>query len=828
MYLPTVRGLKRPMRSPITNLLAILLLLPATANGQVVRGQLLNGETGLPLEGAMIVLQGSAGEEATVLSNASGRFFLRAPSAGVYTIRADRIGHASTVSDPIELAVGDTVDVRMVAEIDAIALEGLHVAGERRCEIRPEAGRAVATVWEEARKALAAAALTEESGFYRYRTIRFQRELDERGRRVLSEQRRASQGYQRAPFESLPAETLVSEGFIRPDPDGDLYFAPDAKVLLSDPFLDTHCLGITAGQGESAGLLGVVFEPTEGRDLPEIRGVVWIDPASGELRYLDYTYENLDPALRHDAVGGKVVFQGLPNGTWIVTEWRIRMPNAALAPDFRGGRQLILAGIREVGGEVDRVQDQAGRTVLEATRATLAGVVLDDTGLVPIAGATVRLVGTQSTTESDSAGSFNLTGLSEGIYSVTFSHPSVPSLAGFPHPVEVEVSAGEVASVRLVAPKVSEFLEAACGESERPEGSATLTGSVTDGETGGPLPGATVRILWSDYRFRGTGVARAGGGQIQTMLGIQEEGLEGQTDSSGRYLACAVPSDHPLRVEAEAADLTSGVVSVRVPPGSRLLSQDLNILRSGTGSLVGLAVDLEDQGPLEGVRLVLEDLGVGTFSDENGRFLLGDIPLGRHILRAEMLGRHSVTDTIQIRPDRPLQMEIRLPPEALAVPGITVEVFSQIDREIRTEGFTGATLDRLTPVEMDELRDQTTNIVDVIRRMGSPRIRITEFGPQGFPLGFCMTWSRRRPSLRHELGGGGCQPMLIVLDGHPINGGPQIPPSALLLQMDPEEIESVRVLSPVQAEFRYGIDGSYGALVIETRRGGRDAGEPDR
>jgi hypothetical protein len=46
--------------------------------------------------------------------------------------------------------------------------------------------------------------------------------------------------------------------------------------------------------------------------------------------------------------------------------------------------------------------------------------------------------------------------------------------------------------------------------------------------------------------------------------------------------------------------------------------------------------------------------------------------------------------------------------------------------------------------------------------------------------------------------------------------------------MDPEEIESVRVLSPVQAEFRYGIDGSYGALVIETRRGGRDAGEPDR
>jgi hypothetical protein len=640
----------------------------------------------------MIVLQGPAGEEGTVLSNASGRFFLRAPGAGTFTLRADRIGHASTVSDPIDLAIGDTVDVRMVAEIDAIALEGLEVSGERRCEIRPESGRAVATVWEEARKALAAAALTDESGIYRYRTIRFQRELDERGRRVLSEQRRASQGYQRAPFESLPAETLVSEGFIRPDPEGDLYFAPDAQVLLSDPFLDTHCLGLTTGRGESAGLLGVAFEPTDDRDLPEIRGVVWIDPASGELRYLDYTYENLDPALRHDAVGGKVVFQGLPNGTWIVTEWRIRMPNAALAPDFRGGRQLILAGIREVGGEVDRVQDQTGKTVLEATRATLSGVVLDHTGLAPLAGASVRLVGTQTTTESDSTGSFNLPGLSEGVYSVTFSHPSVPSLAGFPRPMEVELSSGEVASVRLVAPEVSEVLEAACDDSERPDGSATLTGLVTDGETGGPLPGAVVRILWSDYRFRGTGVARASGGQVQTMLGIQEEGLQGQADASGRYLACAVPSDHPLRVEAESGDLTSGVVSVRVPPGSPLLNQDLTIVRSGTGTLVGLAVDLEDQGPLEGVHVVLEDLDVGTFTDENGRFLLGEIPLGRHILRAEMLGRHSVIDTIRIRPDRPLQMEIRLPPEALEVPGITVEVFSQIDREIRTEGFTGATL----------------------------------------------------------------------------------------------------------------------------------------
>jgi hypothetical protein len=772
----------------------------------------------------MVVLQGPAGDLATVLSNAAGRFLIRAPGTGSFSVRADRIGHASTLSDLFSLAPGDTVDLRMVAEVRAIQLEGLEVSGERRCEIRPEAGQAVATVWAEARKALAAAALTDETGYYRYRTIRFSRELDVEGRRVLSEQRRASQGYQAAPFESLPAETLVAEGFMRPDPEGDLYFAPDAKALLSDPFLDTHCLALTSGRGETAGLLGVSFEPVEGRELPEIRGVVWVDPATGELLHVDYTYENLDPALRSNAVGGKVAFQGLPNGTWIVTEWRIRMPSAALAPDYRGGRQVVLAGIREVGGEVDRIQDQAGETVMETERATLTGVVLNETGLAPLSGATVRIVGTQASATTQADGSFTLPGQSGGIYSVRFSHPTIPALGGLPEPVEVELRVGEMATVRMVAPPLSRILEVACGSEERPEEAAALTGLVTDGETGEPIPGAVVRVLWTDYRFRGTGVAGAGEGGFQTLLGMQEDGLQGLTDENGRYLACAVPADHPLRVEAEASDLTSGIRTVRVPVEAPLFQQDLSIVRSGTGTLVGIAVDWEDQGPLEGVRVMLEDLNLGTLTDEEGRFLLGDIPLGRHVLRAEMLGRTPVTDTVRIRPDRPVQMEVRLPPVALAIEGITVEVFSRPAMEARTEGFTGVNLDRITPEEMDVLRVKTYNIVDVIRQMGSPRIRITEAGPQGFPLGFCMTWSRRRPSLAHEAAGGGCQPMLIVLDGLPIQGGPQLPASAIVLEMDPEEIEAVRVLSPIQAEFRYGIDGGFGALVIETRRGARGGG----
>jgi hypothetical protein len=308
------------------------------------------------------------------------------------------------------------------------------------------------------------------------------------------------------------------------------------------------------------------------------------------------------------------------------------------------------------------------------------------------------------------------------------------------------------------------------------------------------------------------------------MVGMQDEGLQGVSDARGRYLACAVPVEHPLRLEGEAGGLTSGLLILQVPASREFLSRDLTIVREGSGTIVGLVVDLMDQGPLEGARVTLTDLNLGTLSDENGRFSLGDVPLGIHVLEAEMLGRKAVLDTIQVRPDRPLQLEVRLPPEAMELEGITVEVFSTLEREIRTEGYTGARVDRVSPERMDELRDRVRNIVDIIRQMGSPRIRITEWGPQGFPMGFCMTWHRRRPTVRDIQTGNTCQSMLIILDGQPFSGGTQLPPSEFILDMDPEEIESVRVLSPVQAEFRYGIEGGNGALIIETGRGGREGG----
>ena len=49
------------------------------------------------------------------------------------------------------------------------------------------------------------------------------------------------------PIESRPVEVLLDGGRVVRKSGGNRYFGPDAHVLLSDEFLDTHCMQLRAG-----------------------------------------------------------------------------------------------------------------------------------------------------------------------------------------------------------------------------------------------------------------------------------------------------------------------------------------------------------------------------------------------------------------------------------------------------------------------------------------------------------------------------------------------------------------------------------------------------
>jgi hypothetical protein len=352
----------------VVMVLATLLVAPVVA--QTIRGVVVEVGAGTPVGGAMVVLVDSGGVvERRVLTDGLGRYVLEPEALGVHSIRVDRIGYESVSTGSFTVGqegVTKNIDVA----VQAIELPGLDVYGSRRCQVRPAEGQATAELWEEARKALQATAWTLDQGVYTYTLLNYTRALDRRGVRVLDERREFIHGRSHVPYESLPAEQLVEGGFVQTSEDGSTsYFAPDAAVLLSDPFLDTHCMRL---KDDPDALVGLELEPIPGRRLPDIEGTLWVDRTTGYLERLDFRYVNL-PAGTGE-LGGEVVFGGLPNGTWVVREWRIRMPRIGVR--ITTGR-VERVGYRDEGGIVWQIIDRDGTTLLEATAPPLDSLGLE-------------------------------------------------------------------------------------------------------------------------------------------------------------------------------------------------------------------------------------------------------------------------------------------------------------------------------------------------------------------------------------------------------------------------------------------------------------------
>ena len=556
-----MRGSWAPGAIGIPLFLFLMGVNASAAGGQVVRGRLLDTDGSTAVGGAMMSLvDGREREFDRNLTRESGLFQLAAELPGRYRVKADRIGYATAYSDYFEIAAGDTIVVDIVARVEAISLAGIEAEGERRCRVRPEEGLAVTRLWDEARKALEAAAWTQERGYYRYEMMGITRQMDRENRRIISEDRSYGGGYRRAPYISRPAEELMEQGFARLTPMESVYWAPDAAVLLSDEFLDTHCFHVARNERRAPGLIGLAFQPVRGRGLPEISGTLWIDPGTAQLEWLDFSYQNLNlpEALLAGPIGGTVEFAALPNGTWIVDSWRIRMPRARTATNPLTGRaQSLLDGITVQGGDVLRVHGNEG-TVLETDRGgRIAGAVFDSLR-VGLPGARVYVEGMGVEVLTDRNGRFELAHLEPGVYSVTFSAPYLDRYSYVPEPFEVEVptEAATPAQINFAAPTMTRVVDNLCRDEERPEDTANLpgggtlrntgilVGQVTD-STGAAVPDIMVRVLSRDFDV---GQDISSTSVVSRTLRSGRSGVAVPTNTSGYYRACWVPVDTRLRV----------------------------------------------------------------------------------------------------------------------------------------------------------------------------------------------------------------------------------------------------------------------------------------
>ena len=599
------------------------LLIPAALAAQAVEIRLLDNSTRAPVAGAIVRLLGDGGAVAQGLTDELGRIVLRAPGPGQFRIRTDRIGWSGTVTDPFALASGDLVRRVLVLPSQRVVLPVLEVRGRSDCAAEGQAGTLAAVLWDEIRKALTANLITQQGEAVALHLRTFVREADPAGK-VLREWVNGSAIVRGRPFTSLPPSMLARAGFVQRIGDSVQYAAPDAALLLSDEFVAGHCFTAVPGGAQGKSVVGLAFEPAGKRRVPDVKGTLWVDRESSELRFLEYTYTGLPEELAPARLGGRVEFRRLPSGAWIVGYWHIRMPNldSAVVRGVGNTRQSILRlmGYIEQGGRAE----VAARTRQPDALAIVYGLIYDSTTSSGLAGAVVRVQGLRDSALSDREGRFRLAVAASGEKVVTVSHPRL-SLLGAPASRQLLLSLEDSAAVSFAVPGVATFARAFCGGRGHRSG---LVG-IAWGFSAIPSEGLTVRASWLDVN----GTVRA----------AQE-----RSGPRGTYALCDLPPGPSLTVRL--LDRTQPFLErrVRLQPGefrwvelsaTPESAPDVSgAPRAVAAVLTGIVRQDSTGRPLPGVEVVIEGPPQHTETDDSGRYVLSPLPAGRHVALFRAVG----------------------------------------------------------------------------------------------------------------------------------------------------------------------------------------------
>lgn len=104
----------------------------------------------------------------------------------------------------------------------------------------------------------------------------------------------------------------------------------------------------------------------------------------------------------------------------------------------------------------------------------------------------------------------------------------------------------------------------------------------------------------------------------------------------------------------------------------------------GLGRITGRVIDESTGSPLALAQVYLPGTGIGALTDLDGRYDLRNVPAGGHELVVELLGfaRKTVTG-VQVARGEVTQVDVALPPEAIALEELTVTVAAERGNTVR-------------------------------------------------------------------------------------------------------------------------------------------------
>jgi len=656
---------------------AFLLLavsLAASAHAQQVSGTVrITGVTAALGEASIVLIDTSGTVVGGTLSSENGSFALRAPRAGTYRIRARRIGFLPDSSAFVMLSAGRTQRIELALRPFPTQLAKISVKEAQRCVIAPEAGAAAFRLWQEAQSALTATAVTSHDDRLAFALHRFENELEPGTGRVTESRSWDSRTTTSEPYASIPAESLAVHGFVVPDGKMLVYYAPDARTLTSDAFARTHCFHPTENAAHPD-LVGLAFAPTARRardeSIREVSGTLWFDQATLALRTLEFEYRGASDnhAPSGSIATGKVQYERLPTGAWIVSHWIIRMPVVTIstAVDLPGGLADQAGGITvmrrrveevsalwEAGGDVEKALLASASDSLNSLSAygVVRGTVMDSTpagarkgiGDVLVA---LRADGTDHaatislSARTDSTGAFIIDSVPPGDYSLDMTSAKLDTLGVRIASRTMHVEPAMQHSLLAVVPDAAVAARRLCpASSSTPE--KVVRGFVTDSSG---TPASNVRVVASWFNIAD---------MRRERFSAATQNAATFSDDRGEYLICDLPPAHAIVVTAIDGAIRSPAVNLEdraaviqmaniVLPRARQHAEKSSMLDTASSTAAKSSrIDgtvLDSVGQAVAAASVRLDSAAWVPVAQHGRFRVDHVTPGRHLLEVRALG----------------------------------------------------------------------------------------------------------------------------------------------------------------------------------------------
>src|SRR6185437_5485026 len=519
--------------------LAVLLLAGSRGSAQVVSGLAVLSPNREPAAGVVVELLDSAGTTRVTwtFSDENGRFLFRGVGRGPFVLRARRIG-VRPVRLPIVLGAADISLVLPMVSVP-LSLPPVVARDARSCNSRPDSGLALGTLWNDAESALLAASITRRSSANQFAITDYTRDFDFKTSELEAVALNEVRSSGARPWTSIPASQLRRKGFVVLDRDSATFIAPDVETLVSRDFIESHCFELGSRRQASDSLIGIDFTPAGAPKHPEVRGTIWLDGATHELRSVDFHYVHLGLSGADSAAGGRVRFAPIGTGGWIVTDWFVQAPVLRLAID----RPLDASApdrLRVSGSTLREVRGSGGvlwsRPVSAVEIRVTSGSRRRPLGTNQ---ATAYVVGSDRRASTDSNGVVSFSNLVDGAYLVDVGTRELDVLGWARRRVRVDIDSRhprKTLDVEVESPLTA--ARAVCGADAALLGDATgvIVGRVTDGVM--PIAGRGVRVTWVGGA-KGSAALPVVSRATQTMAG------------DGRFIVCVVPRDQPIQIRIE-------------------------------------------------------------------------------------------------------------------------------------------------------------------------------------------------------------------------------------------------------------------------------------